>query len=236
MLRHPALLPAEVGSDAQRKALFAQQHVSAVAGVDRDDGVVLGEVANVAVFLINLALAVQAAHPVVAVTQSFEHILAHAGHDRHVQHDVDGVGQLNAVFGKGRADRTHGIGDDVHRAALVAAAGDVVQHLVRFRRGLPVVGGTGVLFLFGADEGAALHTGNVVDGGAVQIAAGQLLLVELNHLAGGAGLLAQLLKLLLAAGDPNDLVGLDESDFVFDPVENRLVGGQCLIHRSELLS
>ena len=34
MLGHPALVLAQVGGDAQRKALFAQQHVAAVTGVD----------------------------------------------------------------------------------------------------------------------------------------------------------------------------------------------------------
>ena len=57
-----------VGSDAQRKALFAQQHVAAVAGVDGPDGVVLREVDDVAVLLIDVRFGVQAADKVVGLS------------------------------------------------------------------------------------------------------------------------------------------------------------------------
>ena len=43
MLGHPALIAALIGGNAQGKAFFTQQHVAAVAGVDRDDGIVLRE-------------------------------------------------------------------------------------------------------------------------------------------------------------------------------------------------
>ena len=218
MLGHPALVLALEGSDAQSKALLAQQNVSAVAGVHGDDRIVLREVADVALLSVDLALAVQAAHPVVAVAQSLPDLLAHAGHDGHVQHNIDGVGQLHASLGEMGADRAHGVGDDIHRAALVAALCDVIQHLVRLLGIHPVVGRAGVLLLLGADEGSVLHTGNVVDGGAVQVAARQLLLVELNHLAGGAGLLAQLLQLSLFARNPHDVIGGYELFHVFNPV------------------
>ena len=47
MLSHPALFTTQVGGDTQREAFFAQQHVSAVTGVDRDNGVILREVADI---------------------------------------------------------------------------------------------------------------------------------------------------------------------------------------------
>ena len=56
MLGHPALVLALVGGDAQREALLAQQHVAAVAGVDGPDGVVLGELDDVAVLLVDVGL------------------------------------------------------------------------------------------------------------------------------------------------------------------------------------
>lgn len=61
---------------------------------------------------------------------------------------------------------------------------------------------------------------HVVDSGAVQIAAGQLLLVELNHFPRGAGLGAQSLQLLLRAVDPDNLIRLDQLNLFLDPVEN----------------
>ncbi len=39
-------LRAEAAGDAQRQALLAEQRVAAVAGADRPDGVVVGEVAR----------------------------------------------------------------------------------------------------------------------------------------------------------------------------------------------
>ena len=221
MLGHPALLVAQVGGDAQGEALLAQQHVPAVAGVDAHDGVVLGEVDDVAVLGVDVRLGVEALDEVVA------HLLgnggAHAGHDAHVEHHVDGVGQLNAVLGKGGTHDAHGVGDDVHGAALHCAGVQLVKLGVHLLGVHPVVGGAGVLLLAAADEGAVLHTGHVVDGGAVQIAAGQLLLVELLDLAGRAGLGPQGVDLLLGAVNPDDLVGLGHFGHLVDPGQDGLV-------------
>ena len=41
MLSHPAFVSAEVGSDTESEALLAEKHVSAVAGVDGPDCVIL---------------------------------------------------------------------------------------------------------------------------------------------------------------------------------------------------
>ena len=63
MLCHPALVLGLVGGNAQGEALFAQQHVSAVAGVYADDIVILGEVADIAVFLVILKVPLIACRP-----------------------------------------------------------------------------------------------------------------------------------------------------------------------------
>ena len=81
-----------------------------------------------------------------------------------------------------------------------------------------MVGGACILFLARTDKGTALHAGNVVDGGAVQVAAGQLLFVELNHFAGAAGLFAQGLQLFLGAVNPDDLVRGNKRFHVFKPL------------------
>ena len=65
MLCHPALFPALIGSDTQSKALFAEKNISAVSRVDRDNGVILGELADVALFGIDIAGRVETANPVV---------------------------------------------------------------------------------------------------------------------------------------------------------------------------
>ena len=179
--------------------------------------------ADIALFLVDVALAVQALHPVFAVAQNIQHSLAHAGHDGHVQHNVDGVGDLQADLSQGGPDGTHGVGDHIHGAALVAAAGNVEQHLIGALGLHPVVGGACVLFLAGADKSPAFHTGNVVHGGAVQVAAGQLLLVELDHFASLASLTAQVFQLFLGTVDPHDFVGGDKLLHFFEPAQNGLV-------------
>lgn len=61
VLGHPAFLVALVAGDAQCEAFFAQQHVSAVAGVDGPDGVVLGELDDVAVLRVDVRTGMLAA-------------------------------------------------------------------------------------------------------------------------------------------------------------------------------
>ena len=59
MLGHPAFVSAQIGGYAQSKALFAQQDVSAVTGVDGNNGVVLRELADISLFLVDVAFAVK---------------------------------------------------------------------------------------------------------------------------------------------------------------------------------
>ena len=100
MLGHPALVLALVGSDTQSEALLAQQHVAAVSGVDGADGVLFGEVNDVAVLGIHVRLGMQATNEVVGlIAQLDESLLAHTGHDVHVQDNVQGVGNFHADLG-----------------------------------------------------------------------------------------------------------------------------------------
>ena len=46
VLGEPALLFREIGGDAERETFLAQEDVAAVTGADRDDGVVLREMAD----------------------------------------------------------------------------------------------------------------------------------------------------------------------------------------------
>ena len=167
---------------------------------------------------VDIRLGVQPAHEISVGAQRVQHLLTHAGHDRHIQHDIDAVGELDADLGEGRAHGAHGIGDDVHRPALHRALEDALQHLVRLILLHPVVGGTCVLLLLGADESATLDARNVVDRRAMQIATGQQLLIELDHLARGARFRSQCFELFLTAVDEHDLVGRAESDALVDEI------------------
>ena len=224
VLRHPAFFPALIGSDTEREALFAEKHVAAVTGVKAVNGVVLGELADITVLFFEFDLAVDAAHEIVGIAELVENFLRHAGHDRHVQYDVDGVGELDAVFGEGRSDLAHTEGDYIHRSAFHATVRYSVEFSVSFFGVHPVVGGTGVLLLAGADERPAFHARHVVDGGAVIEASGKQLAVAFIDLAGGAGNLGELVELFLAAVDPYYLVGLHKVDVLLDEIENVFIG------------
>ena len=54
MLGQPALFAREVGTNSQRQTFLAEQNVSAVTGADRDDRVVLREVADKPAFRVDI--------------------------------------------------------------------------------------------------------------------------------------------------------------------------------------
>ncbi len=101
MLCHPTLFASEVGCDTECEALLSEKHVSAVARVDRPDCVVLGEVADVSVFLGKLCSCVESLDKVGAVAEVIEHVETYACHNEHIEYNVDGVCKLDSVFCKG---------------------------------------------------------------------------------------------------------------------------------------
>ena len=224
MLSHPAFLTAEVGSDAEREALLALKDVAAVAGVDGVDGVVLRPVADISLLGVGVAGCVGTLDPVSGVgADGVEDSLADTGDDVHVADDIDGVGDFHAVFRERGADFAHGIGDDIHGLALVAAADDVVEGLVALIGIHPVVQRACLCFGGGADERSVFDTSDVVRVGSVEIAVGKLFLVEFDELAGSNGFVLQRLDLLFGPVDPNDFVRLKEVDPCLQPVKNALV-------------
>ena len=227
VLGEPALLTAQRGGDAQREALLAEQRVAAVAGVDGHNEVFLREVRDIALVGVELGLGVETLDKVRRIAERFIDLRADARHDRHAADNVDRVGDLNAVLGKRRADRTHRIGNNIHCPAAHAPGIDIVQLRLHLVRRHPVVRGAGVLFLFAADERAALDAGDVVERAAVVYAARQLFLVELDELAGDIRLAAQLLELRFRAVDPEDLVRLHQRAALLDPVGDIMVDRIC---------
>ena len=227
MFRHPALVLAQIGRDAQRKALFAQKHVAAVTGIDRPDGVILGEMQNVAFAFVDIRSRVQAFDEIAVLAHGFQNVFAHPGHDGHVQYDVDAVREFDAAFGEFAAHDAHGIGYNVHGSALHGAFEDLARHFIGGRRIHPVVDGAGVFLVFAADKRSVLYARNVVDGGSVEKAFGEKILVEPDHFARGASLRAQIFDLLFAAVYPDDLVGLTKRRALVDKLQNLLVVGHC---------
>ena len=163
---------------------------------------------------------------IAVLAHGVQDLLAHPGHDGHIEHHVNGVGQLNAVLGKGRTHHRHGVRDHVHGPPFHGAVTDAAlaeEHLPHLVRGHPVIGGTGVLLLLAADQGPVLHPGHVVGVRPMQVAAGELFLIEFDEDPLFHGLPAQLLKLLLTAVDPYDPVGPGHLHHAVDPVQHGLV-------------
>ncbi len=86
----------------KRETFLAQQDIAAVTGADRDDRVVLREMADPAAIGIDVE---QRMHPAIpfAILLRIEppnRDVAHACHDAHAQDDVDRVGDFEADFGE----------------------------------------------------------------------------------------------------------------------------------------
>ena len=130
MLRLPSFVSALIGSDTQSEALLAEQDVSAVTGVNGDDGVILRELADISLLFVDVTLAVEASYPVVTVAESLKHLLADSGHYSHVEHNIDAVGKLDAYLGELGANGAHGVRNNIHGSALVAVPCDIIEHLI----------------------------------------------------------------------------------------------------------
>ena len=188
MLGHPILLFTEKAGDAEGHAFFAEQRVAPVAGAEAPDGVVDGEVADKAALGIAVADAVETfgevglGFGVNSVASNVGELspgdFAHTGHDSHADGDVDGVGNLHADAGQGRANGAHDEGNDIHRAAGHAAIEEAAELGIGGLGFHPIVGGSGPVLAGGADERELFAAGDIVGVAAMEVAVGELLLVE----------------------------------------------------------
>ena len=154
-----------------------------------------------------------------------ERDLAHAGHDPHVEDDVEGVGELDAHLGERRTRRPHQVRDHVHRPSLHGASGEAFEAPVHGAGLAPIVGGAGFLLGRGTDVGQLFDTGDVVGIGAMVVAAGMLLRVETEEDALVDGLLVEAFGFLIGTVAPDDTVGLAEADLFLNPGQDIEIGG-----------
>ena len=173
MLGQPALVARHHRGDAERQALLAEQRVAAVARAVGPDLPGLREVHDVLVLGVagpghvldpvpeRHAHRVEAGHELPVVAQDFQGAGAHAGHDPHAHGHVGRVRELHPDVRDRRAERAHREGHHVHGAAAHGAGEEVGEHLPHLGGIAPVVGGTGVLLVLRADEGAVLDPGHV---------------------------------------------------------------------------
>jgi hypothetical protein len=231
MLGHPTLVARDVGGDAQREALLAEQRVAAVAAAVTPDLASLGEVDDVLLVIArprNILLAgrerspdgMHAGHnPLLVLINLCEDRGADTSHDAHVHNSVGAIGQLNANLRHRAADGAHRVGKNIHGAAAHAAAEELLELLPHDERVLPVVGGASRVLGQRADEGAVLNPGNVVRRGAGKEAARPQLLVEFGESACLDQLVAEEVVLGLRAVDPVDAIGLCEIGHLLNPAD-----------------
>jgi hypothetical protein len=112
---------------------------------------------------------------------------------------------------------THDERDDVHRPAGHAPLVQVGHDPLELGRGHPVIGESGVRFVFGRDEGAVLNAGNVTRVGRAPVGVRLLGLVELDERARRDECGVEAVALLLGAITPNDLVRGGEGGNFVDP-------------------
>jgi hypothetical protein len=83
--------------------------------------------------------------------------------------------------------------------------------------------GKRVFFVFAADKGSVFYTRNVVFRRSVVVAIGKKFLVELNDFARSASFFAKFVSLLVAAVNPNYLIGVSKRLTVRNELKHFLV-------------
>ena len=132
-------------------------------------------------FLINITACVQPTYPVIiGITKMGKYFFAYTGHNYHVQHNINRVCYLKSNLCIWRSNRTHGIRNYIHRFSFIAASCNIVQHFISFCRFSPMVGRTGILFLFRTDECSCLYACNVVESSTMQVATRKFFLIQFD--------------------------------------------------------
>ena len=230
MLCHPAFLSAKVGCDTESEALLTEKNVSAVTGVNRPDGVILGEMTDISLLLINVCARVKSLDEISAVAESLKNIGAYSCHNDHIKYNIDRVGKLNTVLSEIRAYNRHRVRNNVHGLVLVRALVKLGELFITFLGVHPIVDVTCILLLGCTDKGSVLYSGNVVDSGSVKVAVGVKILVKLYKLAKLTRFLTKSLGLQGGAVDKNDLRGVNELCHLSDPLVYKLVVGNVCVH------
>src|SRR6185295_16511612 len=170
---HPALVARDVGSDAQRETLLAEQSVAAITRTVRPNLARLRKMDDVLFFVarprhISLSGSQRSADRMHARYYTLSVLIdlrvdgpADARHDAHVHYHVRRVGKLHANLRHWRTDRAHAEREHIHRASLHRALKKFFEfspHLVRL---FPIVGGTRTVFRERTDERAIFNSSDV---------------------------------------------------------------------------
>ena len=237
MFRHPAFLFGDGGGDAEREAFFAEQCVAAITGAVRPDRRFVGKMNDVFVFRIGFARprdiglaglerradGVQAGNERTGQAQLVEHRLAHARHDAHVNDHIRRVGNFNADFANGRAERSHGKRDDIHRASFHAPVEQAQQLLLHLVGVGPVVRGAGLVLGFGANKGPVFDARHVAGMRAGQVTTRTFLRIQFDQRAAFDHQVAERLVFRVRTVTPVNAFRLAEFGHFFDPGKGFLI-------------
>ena len=144
----------------------------------------------------------------------------------HIDHNIRGIGKLDADLGDVGTDRAHRERDDVHGTALHAAVVQSEHGLLQLFGVDPVVGRTGVFLLFGSDIGTGLNAGDVGRVGAEQQAVRALRGIQTDTEAGFDQFVAETIVLFLGAVAPVNRVGLADRNPLIDPLDQFFILGR----------
>ncbi len=227
----PAFVAGLDGSNAEGVAFFSEECVAAVAGADGEDFAGFGEVADVFILGIvwpgdvglvrcrrarSQAERMNAADEIGGVAEGIQHFGADAGHDVHGGGDVGGVGKLDTDVSDGRTDGAHGVGDDVEGSAAHGVGEEGGEFGFHFERVGPVVGGAGIRFVLGADEGELLDASDIAGIGAAVEGVGAFFGIEFDEGAGFDHLVAEAVVFFGGTGAEVDIFGGGEGGGLID--------------------
>ena len=140
----------------------------------------------------------------------------------------DAVGQLDADLRVGEPSGPMTYGMTYIVRPFIEPSKSAPSFLYASSGAIQLLVGPASSFVGRADEGELLDARDVVRVAAMEVAAGQLLLVERREDALRDRLLGEPVLLLLGAVAPHDAVGLGEPGHLVDPIEEVLVLGQRL--------
>lgn len=87
-MRSPATSLTEIGSYTKSKDL-TEEYVAAVSGVNGDDSVVLGELADPSLSGSTFTFAVHTANPIIGIAESVKNLFADSCHNIHIKNNID---------------------------------------------------------------------------------------------------------------------------------------------------
>ncbi len=182
MFCHPSFIARDIRRNAQSKAFLAEKGIAAIARAIAPNLTRLREMHNVLgvilrpwnVLLPRLQRRSYRVHtwddPMDILIDLREHRQSDPRHDAHVHNGIGGVGKLHTNPRHRGTNRSHRVGQNIHRPTAHRPAKEVLHLLAHDEWGFPVIGRPGIIFGKGANEGAVFNARHVIRGRSSAIA------------------------------------------------------------------